>query len=154
MKINVDIDKKYEEVRVEVQSPDMNNEVTDIMNRLSGNEQKKDETIIGYLEESMVILKVKNIASFATLGNYVMANTDEGSFRIKEKLYYLEERFGTYNFVRISKSALVNLHHIKSIDLHFSGSLIAKLDNGTDEIISRRYVSKVKEAIGIGGSKS
>jgi DNA-binding LytR/AlgR family response regulator len=153
MKINVDIDEKYQEVKVEVQSPDMNNEVTDIMNRLNGSGQKKDETVIGYKEESMVILKANKIVSFATSGNYVMANTDKDSFRVKEKLYYLEEKFEIHDFIRISKSALVSLHHIKSIDLHFSGSLIAKLDNGTDEIISRRFVPKVKEAIGIGGNK-
>lgn len=153
MKINVDIDEKYQEVKVEVQSPDMNNEVTDIMNRLNGSGQKKDETVIGYKEESMVILKAENIVSFAISANYVMANTDKGSIRVKEKLYYLEEKFENHDFIRISKSALVNLHHIKSIDLHFSGSLIAKLDNGTDEIISRRFVPKVKEAIGIGGNK-
>lgn len=152
MKINIDIDSKYEELQVVVQTPEMTDEVTEVMNRLKGQREiSKDITIIGYHHEKMYILKPDSIIFIYTSGSSVLADTMDESYHVKDKLYVLEERLQSKFFVRISKSAIVNINQIKNIEIHFNGSLVVKFHNGKEEIISRRYVTKVKQALGIGG---
>ena len=76
-----------------------------------------------------------------------MADTKDGNFEIKFKLYEIEERLSNLHFIRISKFAIVNIEQINNIELSFGGSLIINLVNGRKETISRRYTKKVKDFI-------
>ena len=52
-------------------------------------------------------------------------------------------------FIRISKSEIVNLKMVDSLDLSFIGTICIKLKNGTNTYVSRRYVKKIKQILGI-----
>ena len=52
-------------------------------------------------------------------------------------------------FVRISHSEIVNLRRVKRLDLSLSGTICMELSNGTTAFVSRRYVAKIKEILGI-----
>jgi len=77
----------------------------------------------------------------------------ERQYESKDKLYELEEKLSKHGFVRLSKYAIANIHMIKRIEVEFNGSLVVHFKNGKCEGISRRNVSKVKNYLGIGGSK-
>jgi DNA-binding LytR/AlgR family response regulator len=53
------------------------------------------------------------------------------------------------DFLRISKSVIVNLSKIKSLSPALSGRFEAALDNGEKVIISRQYVGDLKKRLGI-----
>lgn len=148
MKVEIDINKKYKGTNVVIQSPELNQDVTDIVTKL---ENRKTATISGNLNEKIYILNPENIYLFYSMRGKVLADTKESSFEIKQKLYEVEENLVGSSFIRISKSAIVNIYKIKNIEISFNGSLVVKFDNGHDEVISRRFVGKVKEFIGLGG---
>lgn len=67
----------------------------------------------------------------------------------KLKLYELEETLTSNDFLRVSKSIIINLRKIKSLSPALSGRFEATLDNGEKIIISRQYVVDLKKKLGI-----
>lgn len=66
------------------------------------------------------------------------------------RLYELEERLDGHTFVRISHSEIVNLKRVTALDLSFSGTIKMTLADGAAVCyVSRRYVKKIKEALGL-----
>ncbi|WEV46426.1 LytTR family DNA-binding domain-containing protein [Bifidobacterium sp. ESL0690] len=51
-------------------------------------------------------------------------------------------------FVRISRQVLINIRHLRSLKLSYSGNMSASLDGGKEEIVGRRYVPGLREVIG------
>ena len=67
--------------------------------------------------------------------------TKNGTYRIKSKLYELEKI--NSNFMRISKSTIVNIKHIEKFDLREIGKIVIKLDNSIEVLVSRRRVNSI-----------
>ena len=70
-------------------------------------------------------------------------------YEVKYKLYELEELFMPLDFVRCSKSMIVNMEKIEYLSPLFSGKLEAHLKNGEKVVISRQYVHSLKIRLGI-----
>ena len=65
------------------------------------------------------------------------------------RTYELEELFAPMDFVRCSKSMIVNMEKIDYLSPLFSGKLEAHLKNGEKVVISRQYVHSLKVKLGI-----
>jgi len=61
----------------------------------------------------------------------------------------LEERLNAKRFVRISNGEIVNLGQVKGFDLSFAGTICVNMKNGSVTYVSRRYVSKIKQVLGL-----
>jgi len=148
MKIAIDINKKYKDLELIVQSPELNEEVTALVSKL---EEKNKMTFTGKLKDDIYILDTEEINMFYSQSGKVYADCHDAAYEISQKLYEIESLLAHTSFVRISKSAIVNIYKMKKIEVAFNGSLLVKFENAKEEIISRRYVKKVKEFIGLGG---
>ena len=51
--------------------------------------------------------------------------------------------------MRISNSEMINLKTVRSFDLSLAGTICVSLKNGETAYVSRRYVSRIKEALGM-----
>jgi len=69
-------------------------------------------------------------------------------YESKQKLYELEER-AMKDFLRISKSIIVNVNKIKTLIPSLSGNGEAVLTNNERLVISRRYVNDLREILGM-----
>ncbi|MGL5255373.1 MAG: LytTR family DNA-binding domain-containing protein, partial [Brevinema sp.] len=67
----------------------------------------------------------------------------------KQKLYELEENLANGDFLRVSKSLIINLSKIKSLSPALSGRFEATLFNDEKVIISRQYMGNLKKRFGI-----
>ena len=67
------------------------------------------------------------------------------------RLYEIEEKYKNIDYIRISKSSIVNLNKIKSIRPDFGGKILATMENKEKIYISRQYVQNFKKKLGIGG---
>ena len=65
------------------------------------------------------------------------------------KLYELESQLAGANFVRISKSCIVNIMKLDSVRPLLNSRYEAKLENGEKLIISRHYLPGFKAKFGI-----
>ena len=61
----------------------------------------------------------------------------------------LEQTLAGLGFVRISNSEIVNLKKVRGFDLSFAGTICVSLSDGSATYVSRRYVAKIKQVLGI-----
>lgn len=150
MKIDIRIDEKTLETTIIVQASKIDEEITEIINKLKEIENKNHKgTIAGFKDDIVEIIDENKIIRIYSSMQKVMAETSFGTYLIKARLYELEERLDKNNFVRISNSEIINLKRVVNFDLSFSGTICVNLDNKETTYVSRRFVSKIKEVLGI-----
>ena len=77
-----------------------------------------------------------------------MAETAQGQYEVKEKLYQLAASLKRDGFIQINKSTLVNIHFVKSISAEFSGNYTAKIKGRNETLtISRSYFKAFKQFV-------
>ncbi len=105
--------------------------------------------LTGYHNDCIVRLNYQDVYYFEANENKVFAYYHSDVYEVKYKLYELEELFGPLDFLRCSKSMIVNMEKIEYLSPLFSGKLEAHLKNGEKIIISRQYVRSLKVKLGI-----
>ena len=84
-----------------------------------------------------------------TQNKNVYLTTENEQYRIKERLYELEETLDGSQFVRISNTDIVNVRKIKRLDTGIIGTIKMKLSGEQEAYVSRRYMGKIKQALGL-----
>lgn len=91
----------------------------------------------------------KEIFYFEAVDNKVFLYLEKDVYETRQKLYELEERFRGTDFVRVSKSVILNLSKVKTLSPAFNGRFEATMKNGEKLIVSRAYVPALKEKLGL-----
>jgi len=86
---------------------------------------------------------------FESVDNRTFLYTDTQVLEIKKRLYELEEILSDKDFVRTSKSQLVNINKIKLLKPELNRSITAEMINGEIIFISRRYAKQIKTLLSI-----
>ncbi len=120
-----------------------------LMNLIYALKMDREQQLTGYQEDKIVKLSPKDIFYFESVDNKVFAYLGSGEYEIQKKLYEIEEEYAGTDFLRISKSAIVNVAKIAYIRPIFNGRFEAKLKNDERIIISRQYVVELKNKLGI-----
>jgi two-component system LytT family response regulator len=96
----------------------------------------------------IVFLRVEEIDWIEAADNYVRVHAGKESHLIRETLQSLEKRLDPGKFLRIHRSALVNLDRIRELQPIFHGDYAVKLADGTELTLSRSYREKLLEPLG------
>lgn len=102
-----------------------------------------------YLNGDIHLIEPAEIYYFEYVEQKVFAYGKTKVYEIRSKLYELEKQLAKNEFIRVSKSCILNLNKIGSLAPSLGGRFEARLKNGEKIIISRQYVSSLKEALGI-----
>ena len=86
---------------------------------------------------------------FESVDNRTFLYTETQVLEIKKRLYELEEILSDKDFVRISKSQLVNINKIKLLKPELNRSITAEMINCEILFISRRYAKQIKTLLSI-----
>ncbi len=146
MRVEVKIDPACSEPRVIILTGQMTEEVSSLLKRLS---EDTSQIIAGIQDDQAVLLDQADIIRVYAADGKVFAVTDKQEYRLRLRLYELEERLDRRQFARISNSEIVNLKRVRSFDLSLSGTICVSLSNGTATYVSRRYIAKIKQMLGI-----
>ena len=146
VQVEVKLDTAATEPKVIILTNRMTEEVHSIVQMLSETEPK---LIAGFREETVTVLDEKDILKIYAANGKVYAVLPSGEYTLRLRLYEIEERLKPQHFVRISNSEIINLKKVKSFDLSFTGTICVVLSDGSKTYASRRYVSKLKEVLGI-----
>ena len=144
MKVEVRIDPGCGETGVTITAPALTDEVKALAARLEG-----DTALIGWDGDTAVPLPEGDILRCYGEEKGVKVQTIGGVYDLRERLYGLEGRLDRHVFVRISHSEIVNLKKVTALDLSLTGTIRMTLAGDTVCYVSRRYVKKIKEAIGL-----
>lgn len=102
-----------------------------------------------YRDGSIHRIEPEEVYYFESVDQRVFAYCKAEVYEIKSKLYELEEELPGQDFLRATKSTILNLNKVKSLTPAFGGRFEALLENGEKAIISRQYVGDLKEKLGL-----
>jgi len=98
-----------------------------------------------YKDSQEYYLPIEEILFFETEGEQIYAHTTNDAFRVKHRLYELEELLPHY-FVRVAKGTIVNTIQIYAINRNLTASSQVKFAGTHKQIyVSRHYYSSLKE---------
>ena len=105
----------------------------------------KGDTLIGYKQtKEKASVSVEDIFYFESVDGLVFAYTMDSVYEIKGRLYQVEEKVKRRNICRASKTMLVNVDHITSVRTALNGRLYARMENGEEILITRRYAKEIE----------
>jgi two-component system LytT family response regulator len=96
----------------------------------------------------IVFLDVKEIDWVEAAANYVKVNVGKDQYLLRGGIGSIAERLDPERFVRIHRSAIVNIHKIRELQPCESGEYIAVLKNGKELSCSRGYRTQLQRLIG------
>lgn len=119
--------------------------------RRNGGAQKKYETELWIREgDARVRVPVEMVERFEADGDYVRLHVGQRVRLLRARLGDLAERLDPAQFVRVHRSEIVRHDLISAIRRHDSGRTFAVLSGGREVPVSRRYVSRVADALRFG----
>ncbi len=97
--------------------------------------------------DKVVVIKTADIDAIESAGNYVAVNVGKESHILRESLNALEEQLDPESFLRVSRSAIVNLDRVKELQPMFKGEHIIVLQNGKRLTMTRGLLREVEQAL-------
>lgn len=108
--------------------------------------QHKGDALIGYTQNNeRMSVRVEDILYFEIVDGIVFAYTVDSVYEIKGRLYQVEEKVSKRTICRASKTMLVNVEHIISVRTALNGRLYARMENGEEILITRRYAREIED---------
>ena len=146
LQVNIQIESGYSAPIAIIHTAEITDEVNAAVKKLT---DTSSDILTGISEDNAEIHDPDDIYRIYAEQQKVLAVTEKGVFQIRMRLYQLEEKLAGRKFVRISNSEIINLRKTAKFDLSIAGTIQVRLKNGQSTYVSRRYVSKIKEILGI-----
>ena len=151
MKVQLVVSKDIEEPYAEIHTNALTDNIQKVMALLE-NEDFTDE-IVGNKsilavkkEKDIVFLDFDDIFMIRVEDKQTKVYSEKHGYTIKKPLYQIEESLD-HNFVRLSKTTIVNLRKIKRVTPSLKGMMFIELNNGLKDNISRKYLAEFKRAL-------
>jgi two-component system LytT family response regulator len=93
----------------------------------------------------IVFLPVSDIRWISAEENYVRICTQTETHLLRETMSRLEEKLDPEMFLRVHRSSIVNLQHVKEVRTETDGEYAVVLVNGEKLTMSRGYRSRINE---------
>ena len=145
MKVSVDISPEHTEPYAVIYTSQMTDEIQRLL-EVFGNSESPITALLN--EEDLIILQPKDIYMVRVENGDTIIYGEQKKYRSRKRLYELGQQLGK-QFMQISKSTLINLSYMDSIEPGFSGTLLLKLKNGSKDYVSRKYLPEFKKYLGL-----
>lgn len=134
-----------EKLSVIIQCPKIDDEVM----RLKSHIESFDNKLYAQKDGINFFVNLSEILYFESVDNHTFLYTLEDVMEIKQRLYQLEITLPSKDFVRISKSLIVNINKIRSLKPELNRTILVTLCNGELLYISRKYVPYIRKLLSI-----
>lgn len=105
------------------------------------------EVILARQDEKLLVLNPKDVFMVRMEAGEVVLYTELKKYTSGKRLYEVEKQLGK-EFLRISKTTIINLKQIDSVEPSFDG-MVLFLKNGLKDYISRKYMKEFKAYLGL-----
>lgn len=143
MKIQIECDEHTKETQVVIRCGELNEQVKQIQQVLA-KLADSNRRFVFYKGDTEYYLSLEDVLFFETDGKTIQVHTRNDIYQTRYKLYELEE-FLPGNFMRVSKSAILNTHQVYSITKSISSSSLVQFRNSHKQVyVSRMYYKPLK----------
>ena len=145
MKINIDVDSKYEDIGVDIHVPSLTPEVEKIISLM----RMMDMQIAAKKGDETVLLDVGEILYIEAVERNTFIYTEKETYESSLKLYEFEQQLSEKDFIRISKQSILNLRKVKSLRSDINRKIRVTLLNDEQIIVSRMYSDELRKRLGV-----
>ncbi len=146
MKIRLELEPELEEDEVIIRCRQVDASVLR-MQQLLLETTTAVQKICLYKGEKEYYFSLKEILFFETDDGKIDAHTRDDLYSVKHRLYELEEMLPR-NFVRVSKSTILNIDHILSISRNITSSSLVEFNHTHKQVfVSRSYYKNLKQRL-------
>ncbi|HJA81669.1 MAG TPA: LytTR family transcriptional regulator [Candidatus Mediterraneibacter intestinipullorum] len=121
--------------------------IDDEIKRLKNHIELFDKKLYAKKDNKMFFVNSSDILYFDSVDNRTFLYTEDDVMEIKQRLYELEVSLSDKDFVRISKSQIVNINKIRSLKPELNRTILATMSNGEQLYISRKYVKVIRDML-------
>ena len=148
MKVECKISAEYKEPYAVLHINKMTDSVGEIISMLE-KENANSLTLIAKKDKNTYFIKPEDISLIRTEGREIVCYDGlKNRYVLSKPLYELEQVLGS-QFVRISKSTIINIRRIDHVAAGFNGTMELVMKNGMESYISRSFRKIFKERLGL-----
>lgn len=144
MNVEIKIVKGLEKPYAVLYTSQLNEEIERAVSML----ETTSDVITAVHNERTVVLKGDDIYLIRIESEKTVIYCKDKSYVSKKRLCELEKALKP-DFMKISKTALINLKYIEGVEASFGGSMLLILKNGCKDYVSRKYLPNLKKYLGL-----
>ncbi|MGH9871570.1 MAG: LytR/AlgR family response regulator transcription factor [Pyrinomonadaceae bacterium] len=145
-RLRIAVERASEQVN-RVRGADFNDRILSLLQDLRP-AQKYPERIVIKSAGDVSFLRTQEIDWIEPDGNYLRVHVGKESYLIRDTMMALGARLDPSQFVRIQRSAIVNIERIKKLQPLFRGDYVIVLRDGTRLTSSRGYRGQLQQILG------
>lgn len=146
IKINTNISSEFEETSITINAPELSDEIQNLIQYIS-NINTIPSQIVASKNNKIYFIDLEKVICFFSKDKYNYVRIKEGTYKIKYKLYELEEILKQKDFIRISNSCIININQVECFDTSILGTVLVKLKDNTQETVSKRNVAPIMKLL-------
>lgn len=146
MKIKIDIDSNLTNDTLTIKAKEMTDEIEKVIRYIESMETT--DTLNGRQGMEIHRISLKQVHRFFIEDKVLKMQTSKNTFSIDKRLYEIEEITGI-DFIKISKSEIVNIKFLDHLSITPSGQIKIYMKNGEYTFSSRRYLKSIKERLSL-----
>lgn len=148
MKVECKISTDYKEPYAVLHINKMTRTIAEIISMLE-EENADSPTLIAAKDRKTYFIRPEDISLIRTEGREIVCYDQlKTRYILGKPLYELESMLDP-RFVRISKSAIVNINRIDHVEAGFNGTMELVMKNGVTDYISRSFRKSFRERLGL-----
>ena len=144
MKVNLFVSRDIKEPHADIHANELTDNISKAISILESDESS--EMIAVKKGSDIALLEFNEIYMFRVEDKQVKVYTQNDEYLIKKPLYQIDEVLNN-DFVRISKTTIVNLKRIERVAPSLKGMMFIELKNGLKDNTSRKYLPDFKNAL-------
>lgn len=142
IKINTNISNEFEKVLITINAPELSDEIQNLIQYISTINTIPNQ-IVATKNNEIYFVDLEKIICFFSQDKSNYVRTKKDTYKMKYKLYELEELLKQKEFIRISNSCIINVKQVECFDTSILGTILVKLKDNTQEKVSKRNVSQI-----------
>ncbi len=108
-----------------------------------------DNKLSAKKDNELYLIHSSDVLYFESVDNRTFLYTTEDVMEVNQRLYELEHILSEKDFIRISKSQIVNINKIQSLRPELNRTILATMCNKEQLSISRKYVKAIRNLLSI-----
>ena len=146
MKVNLFVSKDIEESYADIHTNELSDNISKAISILES--EDVNDMLAVKKGSDIALLESSDIYMFRVEEKQVKVYTENDEYVIKKPLYQVEDSMGN-DFLRISKTTIVNFKKIERVAPSLRGMMFVQLKNGLKDNISRKYLPDFKQALNL-----
>ena len=124
-------------------------QIDDEIMRLKCHIELFDRKLQAKKDNEWYFINSSDVLYFESVENRTFLYTEDDVMEVKQRLYELEVILSDKDFLRISKSQIVNINKVKSLKPELNRTILATMCNGEQLNISRKYVQAIRNILSL-----